>query len=668
MITFRDSIRHEATVEKIERLARSARLGDTVTLYHEAGELEQGVLDALYPHHDGWDERARRLRTLSYTASVAYYAARSGESIQRYLPATRHALDEVTRLELPRALEIRAPEGYAHYALDPIGYAGAADRYRREVGARHARRAVVVGVRSIGTSLSGIVAARLSVGTDPDSADATNSESKLCMTHSARGVAAEGHPIRSVTIRPRGRSGARRVMTDAPLYDTIRQWLSDGGDLLIVDEGPGATGETFRCVAEWAGDLGVSAHRVILFPSHLGLPGLGDPETCDFLEQSRRYAPPIGDGRVERLCTRLGLSSPRNLSAGRWRAAVPGARHAPAIPNHERLKFHAHDGEGRTIAIRYTGIGRSGAEVLDRAQRLDSKGIGPVVVGHAAGFTLSEWTEGHALGHEDPVRPTLLQAVADYLRTRTSLFRTGQSVELEPIIAMLYENTTETFSGRPMYDHRRLRSQSGATHAIRQPEDEGALHSPPSGLSGAIHALESLPTREAVIADARLQRHEWIQTPTGYTKVDAIEHGDGIRLPGPTDPAWDLAGAVIEFGLNTSEQDELIRLCTVSDSLNALGTPSSPVGRAELATWSAAVHAYRAPYAACQLGETVLGAREATNEADRRRLEREAERYRRTLWRELARWATTHPPSSARRGPHPHATSVKRATHTDPWS
>src|SRR5690606_15008954 len=47
MITFRDVVRRESTEDKVEYLVSRAALGDAEGVYVEAGELEQGVLDAL---------------------------------------------------------------------------------------------------------------------------------------------------------------------------------------------------------------------------------------------------------------------------------------------------------------------------------------------------------------------------------------------------------------------------------------------------------------------------------------------------------------------------------------------------------------------------------------------------------------------------------------------
>src|SRR5690606_28658650 len=87
----------------------------------------------------------------------------------------------------------------------------------------------------------------------------------------------------------------------------------------------------------------------------------------------------------------------------------------------------------------------------------------------------------------------------------------------------------------------------------------------------------------------RLAPWEWLRTARGWLKVDAVDHGDGIHLPGPADAAWDLAGAWIEHELDDRDAE------AIAPDRESL----------------AAARAYLAPYAACALGDAVLVARAA---------------------------------------------------------
>ncbi len=43
--------------------------------------------------------------------------------------------------------------------------------------------------------------------------------------------------------------------------------------------------------------------------------------------------------------------------------------------------------------------------------------------------------------------------------------------------------------------------------------------------------------------------HEWIRTASGFLKTDAVDHQDDLFFPGCQDIAWDIAGAIVEFGI-----------------------------------------------------------------------------------------------------------------------
>ena len=68
-----------------------------------------------------------------------------------------------------------------------------------------------------------------------------------------------------------------------------------------------------------------------------------------------------------------------------------------------------------------------------------------------------------------------------------------------------------------------------------------------------------LQPETAVIPDCRMQPHEWIKSSNGVlVKVDGNADGEGHFLPGPTDILWDLAGAIIEWNLNSAAAEYLL--------------------------------------------------------------------------------------------------------------
>jgi hypothetical protein len=75
----------------------------------------------------------------------------------------------------------------------------------------------------------------------------------------------------------------------------------------------------------------------------------------------------------------------------------------------------------------------------------------------------------------------------------------------------------------------------------------------------------SLCQLNAVIADARIMPHEWTRTSgRNLLKFDAAAHGDDHFYPGPTDIAWDIAGAIVEWRLDEEAAGLLVAEYTVS--------------------------------------------------------------------------------------------------------
>jgi hypothetical protein len=141
--------------------------------------------------------------------------------------------DDRAKLELGGPIEIKIPEGFAFYGLRLEQYREAARRFAQESGVKG--EVVVIGVRSIGTSLSRVVAEEL------------------------KGA-------RRCTVRPFGDAFRREVK--------LPEWVDAGAAAyLVVDEGPGMSGSSFLSVARALAELGVGRKRIHFFPGHQNEPG-----------------------------------------------------------------------------------------------------------------------------------------------------------------------------------------------------------------------------------------------------------------------------------------------------------------------------------------------------------------------------------------------------------
>src|SRR5690606_21160624 len=100
---------------------------------------------------------AAHLHAVAATPAASAMASRLASPLDR----VRSLLADLGRRRLPATIAIKAPEGFSHYGIDPAAYAESAALYASQVGWPRAARAVIIGVRSIGTSLSAVVAAAL---------------------------------------------------------------------------------------------------------------------------------------------------------------------------------------------------------------------------------------------------------------------------------------------------------------------------------------------------------------------------------------------------------------------------------------------------------------------------------------------------------------------------
>src|SRR5207237_10293543 len=80
---------------------------------------------------------------------------------------------------------------------------------------------------------------------------------------------------------------------------------------------------------------------------------------------------------------------------------------------------------------------------------------------------------------------------------------------------------------------------------------------------------ELLRPLNMVVVDRRMKPHESLGTADGrLLKTDGATHGDDHFFPGPTDIAWDIAGAAVEWNLHPDALNFLLseyRLLTGED-------------------------------------------------------------------------------------------------------
>jgi hypothetical protein len=214
----------------------------------------------------------------------------------------------------------------------------------------------------------------------------------------------------------------------------------------------------------------------------------------------------------------------QDLSGGLWRHPLPGVAPAlPAWPAGERYKALSADGQ---VLRKFEGIACYGTAAYQRAVLLAEAGWSPPPLGapSAAGFVRYRFVPGRPLDAAQST-PALCRRLGVYIADRARLLPVadlGRGAE-EAFTHFLSTNVSLVL-GR--------RWESDAVPAFVRP----------------------------TLVDGHLQPHEWIAGANDKRlwKTDAVAHGDDHFFPGPTDIAWDLAGAIVEWALPPSEAAHLI--------------------------------------------------------------------------------------------------------------
>jgi hypothetical protein len=471
-----------------------------------AGMLESAVADELFVEADGLHPLDGALRGATVALShMLWHSWRAApDQAEGWRVKAMARLATIADRLLPRSVEMTVPEGFAYYALFPEAYLEAARRCRQELGGF---TAICIGLRSIGTTLSALVAAAL---------------------------AELGCQVQSCTVRPRGHPFARHPIV-TPALEQL--WGEDReARFLLIDEGPGISGSSLAGTAELLNRLGVSDNRILLFPGwRTDGATLRSAEARAHWGRHRQYVVSFEELSLEypRMKRLLPAGRTQELSAGAWRHLLySDPDQYPAVqPQHERRKFLVQPEptsySGSTL-LSFAGLGRRSAPILRRAQQLSEAGYAPPVHEISNGFLIRSFVAG------TPVRPpaaddALLDTVAGYLAHLSCHHPAEPSVSGAHLNQMAEVNIAEGL-GQPWADRfrSRLREYPGSTCEV------------------------------SVALDGRMLAHEWIQMPDGYLKTDAFDHHDDHFFPGCQDIAWDLAAAAYELELDREGQNRLI--------------------------------------------------------------------------------------------------------------
>jgi hypothetical protein len=456
----------------------------------QAAELAQGIADAEFAAKGLDDVSATQDAALTLLVAIARkLAASAWSSFTTAGPPTSAELMTLALSPVPDEVEVKTPEGHAFYAVYPEAYLKAAAERPWEA------TPFVIGVRSIGTGLAGLVAG------------VTNA-------------------TKVITLRPMGHPFRREVRVSEGLEKVL---AAHSGPFAVVDEGPGLSGSSFGAVATLLERLGVAPERIVFLPSHAHEPGSeASEETLARWSAAAKRPATFEDlvtdeplaGWFEDLTGPI--SEIEELSGGAWAESL--AEPPPTNPTMERRKFRI-TGERGTWLAKFAGLGAIGEAKFARARTLARAGASPEPLALRRGFLLERWVDGEPGPRME--REALIQHVGRYLGLRALAFpaEAADGASLEDLAVMARVNTAELLG-------------EAAADALPAP--------PPQSRSRPVHV------------DGRLHAWEWLTTRQGrLLKTDALDHSCGHDLVGCQDIAWDVAGARLELGLDAAEAEQL---------------------------------------------------------------------------------------------------------------
>ncbi len=376
----------------------------------------------------------------------------------------------------PEVLKVSPPEGFAYYALHPLDYSDLATSMPRTSGA-----ALVIGIRSIGATLSALVAAAFRL----------------------RGVR-----VARMTVRPEGHPYDRRAKFTSGQAELVQESANSQAEFVVADEGPGMSGSSFLSVGDALLGCHVPRERIAFLCSRIP-----DPDTLRAANGGERWRS-FRTYYVKKNW-RLPADAKIYVGGGEWRRPLLGdtAQWSACWTQMERLKFLTAD---RSSLFKFEGFGRYGEIVVERAKRIADAGFGPTPVDFAQGFSLCPVIAGHPATSRDLSTNHLLRMAA-YCAFRAREFRCDQDPDWRQLETMVRFNFGQEFG-------------------IDLPFEPGILANP-----------------SPVVVDGKMMPHEWICSRSGeLSKVDNANHGDDHFFPGPTDIAWDLAGAIVEWDMDAA--------------------------------------------------------------------------------------------------------------------
>ncbi|MBN1600501.1 MAG: hypothetical protein JW915_02780 [Chitinispirillaceae bacterium] len=509
MIVFKDKKEEFRTDDWIRRIEhclntifnRQIEHDLAVKLLIDCGELECALTDIVCNEEDSVTSTIRLLREMTILAGKIFVQSWENNRIDRcYFYQLYSMHSALKKMCLPEIVPFGVSEGFAFYGLFPETYLETTKKFAQQFCKRPL---TIIGLRTIGTTLSAIVSAALTI---------------------------LGYDNTSFTVRPRGEPFDRKIRVSKELESFVSNRVNGG--FIITDEGPGLSGSSFGGTAQFLSELGVQDKNIFFFPgwepdsSMMNSPGARDhwerhPKMSTSFESVW-----IDSGKLHRwLNTDLLI----DLSAGMWRERLlmNSSEIPPVHPHHERRKYLVVKNVLRndpSTLIKFSGLGRYGEMTFRRAEILQVSGMSLPVKNYENGFIEYEFVEGKHRWIKE-ITTSFLYSAAKYAAFLKNTFPGGDVVSPDTMREMVMVNIKESI-GDAFLDK----------------------------LSVYHQYTDDLYLKYITAIDGRMQLHKWLQFDNHIIKIDNTDHYHDQFFPGCQDIAWDIAGGIIEWDLNYDQE------------------------------------------------------------------------------------------------------------------
>jgi len=367
----------------------------------------------------------------------------------------------------------------------------------------------------------------------------------ICASLSVRGF----RNVEAVTVRPKKGGGARERAA-------LARCAARGGLAIVVDE-PAYTGTTLARAVDLLSRAGVpSGNVVVLLPVHpthrdwnRGYESLPLSRTTVLTlepEEWRKHrlieAEPV-ERQVQQYFRARGYAGASVVASA---AAERFNRRLERLSDekfHTRLKrvyeVALRDRAGRTetryVLVKSVGWGWLGYHAFLAAEALSD--FVPPVLGLRRGILYMEWLPQPDVPWLAEDRAALPGRVASYVAARARALRLD--ADPGPGLGTRHQKGLDLLAG-----------------AL-----SGAYGSKPAAMLKRARLRHELsrPSPVPTLIDGKMRRQEWIRSAGSLLKTDFEQHGLGKTELNVSDPAYDLAEAILHFDLSAAEEEALLQ-------------------------------------------------------------------------------------------------------------